>query len=119
MPAEKEVEVIIAKDIARSEQYAENIINTVGEPLLVLDQDLRVVSASRFFYIFFEANKEDTIGQRIYDLGNRQWNIPRLRKLLETILPENSPFENYEVKHDVATIGNVPCCSMPDKSNGG
>jgi PAS domain S-box-containing protein len=86
-------------------EYAESVINTVREPLIVLDQDLRVVSVSRSFYEFFKVNPEDTVGQLIYDLGNKQWDIPKLRELLETILPEKATFENYEVEHDFAGIG--------------
>ena len=85
--------------------YAENIINTVREPLIVLDQDLRVVSVSRSFYEFFKVKSAETVGQLIYDLGNKQWDIPKLRELLETILPQKATFDNYEVEHDFATIG--------------
>ena len=91
--------------VKKSEEYSENIINTVREPLIVLDQDLRVVTASRSFFDFFKVNPEDTVGQLIYDLGNKQWDIPKLRELLETILPEKATFDNYEVEHDFATIG--------------
>ena len=86
-------------------EYAESIINTVREPLIALDQDLRVVSVSRSFYDFFRVKPEETMGQLIYDLGNKQWDIPKLRELLETILPEKTSFDNYEVEHDFATIG--------------
>ena len=100
----KELEAMkIADDAAR--EYAESLINTVREPLIVLDQDLRVVTASRSFYEFFKVIPEDTEGQLIYDLGNKQWDIPKLRELLETILPEKATFDNYEVEHDFATIG--------------
>src|SRR3970040_2746098 len=85
--------------------YSESIINTVREPLIVLDQNLRVLSVSRSFYEFFKVKPEDTIGQLIYDLGNKQWNIPKLRELLETILPQKATFDNYEVEHDFTTIG--------------
>jgi PAS domain S-box-containing protein len=86
-------------------EYAESIVNTVREPLIVLDQDLRVVSASRAFYEFFKADPKETVGQLIYDLGNKQWNIPELRELLETILPQKTTFDNYEVEHDFAGVG--------------
>jgi len=86
-------------------EFAENIINTVREPLLVLDKDLRVIKASRSFYDFFKVSSDETIGTLIYDLGNHQWNIPKLRELLETILPEKTTFDNYEVEHDFSTIG--------------
>jgi PAS domain S-box-containing protein len=93
----------IAEDEAR--EYSESIINTVREPLIVLDQDLRVVTASRSFYSVFRVKPEETVGQLIYDLGNKQWNIPKLRELLEKILPEKTSFDSYEVEHDFATIG--------------
>ncbi len=93
----------ISEDAAR--EYAESLINTVREPLIALDQDLRVVSVSRSFYEFFKVNPEETVGQLIYDLGNKQWDIPKLRELLETILPQKATFDNYEVEHDFAGIG--------------
>jgi two-component system cell cycle sensor histidine kinase PleC len=96
-------ETKISEDAAR--EFSESIINTIREPLISLDQDLRVVSASRSFYEFFKVNPEETLGQLIYDLGNKQWDIPKLRELLETILPEKATFDNYEVEHDFATIG--------------
>lgn len=86
-------------------ELAENIINTVREPLIVLNNQLRVVKASRSFYHFFMVTPEETIGKIIYDLGNNQWDIPELRDLLEKILPEQTRFENYEVKHDFSSIG--------------
>ena len=102
--ARKELEATkISEDEAR--EYAESIINTVREPLIALDQDLRVVSASRSFYEVFKVNPKETVGQLIYDLGNKQWDIPKLRELLETILPEKATFDNYEVEHDFSTIG--------------
>ena len=89
----------------KSLEYAESIIDTVREPLMVLDQELRVVSVSRSFYGVFKVKPEETVGQLIYDLGNKQWDIPKLRELLETILPQKAFFDNYEVVHDFATIG--------------
>jgi two-component system CheB/CheR fusion protein len=100
----KELEVTKqSEDEAR--EYAESIIDTVREPLIALDQDLRVVLVNRSFYEFFKVKPEETVGQLIYDLGNKQWNIPKLRELLETILPQKTTFDNYEVEHDFATIG--------------
>ena len=100
----KELEVI-KKSADEASEFAESVINTVREPLISLDQDLRVVTASRSFYEFFKVNPEDTVGQLIYDLGNHQWDIPKLRELLETILPQKASFDNYEVEHDFTTIG--------------
>ena len=88
-----------------SRDYSESIINTVREPLMALDQDLRVVTVSRSFYEVFKVKPEDTVGQLVYDLGNKQWDIPRLRELLETILPKRAAFDNYEVEHVFAGIG--------------
>ena len=89
----------------KSLEYAESIIDTVREPLIVLDQDLRVVTVSRSFYDAFKVKSEETIGQLIYDIGNKQWDIPNLRELLETILPQKTFFDHYEVEHDFATLG--------------
>ena len=102
--ARKELEVTkISEDEAR--EYAESIINTVRKPLIVLDHDLRVVTVSRSFYEVFKVNPEETVGQLIYDLGNKQWDIPKLRDLLEDILPKKAAFDDYEVEHDFTTIG--------------
>ncbi|MGD0856524.1 MAG: PAS domain S-box protein [Dehalococcoidia bacterium] len=100
----KELEVIkkIADEVS---EFAESVINTVREPLISLDQDLRVVTVSRSFYDFFKVKPEETVGQLIYDLGNKQWDIPKLRELLETILPQKTTFDNYEVEHNFAIIG--------------
>lgn len=86
-------------------EYAENIVDAVREPLVVLDGDLRVVSASRSFYEFFKVKPEETEKQLIYDLGNHQWDIPKLRELLEDIIPRNATFYDFEVKHDFLDIG--------------
>ncbi|MBU0988134.1 MAG: PAS domain-containing protein, partial [Proteobacteria bacterium] len=96
---------IIKKTADEAHEFADSVINTVREPLISLDQDLRVVSVSRSFYEFFKVKPEETVGQLIYDLGNKQWDIPKLRELLETILPEKTSFDNYEVEHDFTTIG--------------
>jgi len=85
--------------------YAESIIETVREPLVVLDGDLRVVTAGQSFYDIFKVTPQETEGKLIYEIGNRQWDIPELRGLLEDILPMNNTFNDYEVKHDFETIG--------------
>jgi PAS domain S-box-containing protein len=85
--------------------YADNIIATLREPFLVLDKDLRVVTANRSFYQAFDAAKEETQGRFIYDLGDGQWDIPRLRTLLEEVLPQNHSFEGFEVENDFASLG--------------
>ena len=96
---------VIKQSADEASDFAESVINTVHEPLISLDKDLRVVTVSRSFYEFFKVKPEETVGQLIYDLGNKQWNIPKLRELLETILPQKTSFDNYEVEHDFTTIG--------------
>ncbi|MFQ5793311.1 MAG: histidine kinase dimerization/phospho-acceptor domain-containing protein, partial [Acidobacteriota bacterium] len=85
--------------------YAEAIVDTVRQPLVVLDADLRVLSANRSFFQTFQVTSEETVGKRLYDLGDRQWDIPRLRMLLEDILPANTSFDDFEVDHDFPAIG--------------
>ena len=94
------------KILTGSREFAESIINTVREPLIVLDKDLRVVSASSSFYEVFKVKPAETLGQYIYDLGNHQWDIPKLRELLETILPRKTSFDDYEVEYDFSDIGH-------------
>lgn len=91
--------------IQDAHKLAESIVDTVHEPLVVLDGALKVIFASHSFYQSFQVTREDTVGRKIYDLGNRQWDIPRLRELLETILPSNQVFEGYQVEHDFPAIG--------------
>ena len=88
-----------------SMEYAENIVETVREPLLVLDSNLHIISANAAFYSTFKVTPAETIGNFIYELGNRQWNIPALRVLLENILPQNTVFNDYEVDHLFQNIG--------------
>jgi chemotaxis protein methyltransferase CheR len=71
----------------------------------VLDEELRVLVASRSFYRAFEATPQQTEGRPLYELGDGQWNIPSLRKLLEDIIPHHTTIEEFEVEHDSATIG--------------
>ncbi|OGR16043.1 MAG: hypothetical protein A2X81_07980, partial [Desulfobacterales bacterium GWB2_56_26] len=97
--------MIEGKILTQSNEYFESVINTVREPLISLDQDFRVVTASRSFYTFFKVTPKETVGQLIYDLGDKQWDIPKLRELLETILPQKTSFDDYEVEHDFNTIG--------------
>jgi PAS domain S-box-containing protein len=100
-------ELKLAKaEAQRARIYAENVIETLREPLLVLDSALKILSANRSFYATFQVKPEETIGSYIYDLGNRQWDIPRLRLLLEDILPQNTHFDDFEVEHDFPVIGH-------------
>ena len=95
-----------AEETQAAREYAEAIVETVREPLLVLGRDLQVKTANRAFYRTFQASSEDTEGQFIYDLGDGQWDIPQLRTLLEEILPQNTQFEGFGVEHSFPKIGH-------------
>ena len=96
-------ELAQAAQVARD--YAESIVDTIREPLVVLDAGLRVVSASQSFYEVFQVRPEETEGRLIYELGNRHWDIPQLRELLEDILPQYNSFKDFRVTHNFETIG--------------
>lgn len=81
------------------------VIDVVREPVIILDTDLRVIMANEPFYRTFQVASEDTEGKILYTLGNGQWNIPALRKLLENILPQNTFFKGFEVTHEFPVIG--------------
>ena len=84
----------------------DNILGSIREPLVLLDSDLKVVKANHSFYQIFNVKPDETEGMLIYDLGNRQWDIPRLKELLEDILPQNIIFNDFEVEHNFETIGH-------------
>lgn len=82
------------------------IVDTIHEPFLVLDADLRIIVASRSFYEKFEVKKEETQGKLLYEIGNGQYNIPALRHFLKRIIPEHAVMKEYKIVHDFLTIGN-------------
>ncbi|MHA1753662.1 MAG: PAS domain S-box protein [Candidatus Helarchaeota archaeon] len=86
-------------------QFTENVINTVREPLIILDKNHYIVLANQAFYNKFQVTPEEVEKHLIYDLGNQQWAIPELKKLLEEILPKNTTIESYELEHDFKNIG--------------
>jgi signal transduction histidine kinase/DNA-binding response OmpR family regulator len=87
------------------ETYAQDIVDTVREPLLILDTTLRVQSGNRAFYRTFKVSPGETENQLIYELGNGQWDIPALRTLLEDIVPTSSVFNDFELEHDFPSLG--------------
>lgn len=91
--------------VKEARELAEGIVDTVREPLVVLDGAMRVVTASRAFYRTFRATAEETVGCLLYDLGSRQWDIPALRDLLEHVLPKNRSFDDFTVEQDFPGIG--------------
>lgn len=84
---------------------AQGIVDTVADPLLVLDANLRVQAASRSFFETFKVDRYETIGQPLHELGNGQWDIPELRGLLEDVIPKATAVVNYEVSHDFPELG--------------
>ncbi len=93
-------------ELQAARDYAQNIIATIREPLVVLDGELRVVSASAAFYETFQVTPAATEGRLLYEVGQRQWDIPSLRQLLEEVLPKSARFEGFRVEHDFPTIGH-------------
>jgi nitrogen-specific signal transduction histidine kinase len=85
--------------------YIKTVVDIVREPILILDKDLRIMAANDCFYQTFQVEHTDTEGKIVYALGNGQWDIPALRKLLEDILPKNSFFKGFEVEHNFPFIG--------------
>ncbi len=95
-----------AEEAARTAQvYAEGIVATIHEPLLILTADLRVRSANRSFYGAFHSTPTETEGRLLHELGDGQWDIPELRRVLTEVLPQNQSFEDFEVTHDFPVIG--------------
>jgi len=92
-------------ELAAARAYAEDIVETIREPLLVLDADLRVQRANPAFYQFFQIEPAETEQRLLFDLENRQWDIPALRTLLEDLLPTNHSFTDYVMEHTFARIG--------------
>src|SRR3989344_4106314 len=85
--------------------YMETLIDVARESFIILDSDLRVIGANPIFYQTFQVSKEQTENKLLYDLGNGQWDIPELRKLLEEVLPDKKVVRDFEVTHDFESIG--------------
>ena len=98
--SENDLEKKAVSDIAASD-----IVETVPSALIILDKNLNITSANRAFYQTFRTSAGETEGCHIYELGNRQWDIPALRTLLESVIPHRASVEGFEVEHDFPTIG--------------
>lgn len=97
--------MINLQNIEDAQKLAQAIVNTIPEPFVVLDDHFHVLAASRSFYAAFKVNPEHTHGKLLYSLGDGQWDIPALRILLETIIPEKTAMDGFEVEHDFPHIG--------------
>jgi len=93
------------EQVTAARNYAESIVATIAEPLLILDKSLRVKSANGAFYKTFKVTRQETESVLVYDLGDGQWNIPRLRELLEEILPQKAAIHDFDVTHNFPAIG--------------
>lgn len=85
--------------------YIKTVVDILREPVLVLDKDFKIMAANECFYKTFKVLEKDTEGKVVYKLGNGQWNIPALKKLLEDILPKHTFFKGFEVSHEFPKIG--------------
>jgi len=85
--------------------YIKTVVDVLREPVIILDKHFKVLAANESFYKLFQVEPKDTEGKNIYKLGNGQWDIPALRKLLEDILPKNTFFKGFEVEHNFPSIG--------------
>jgi two-component system CheB/CheR fusion protein len=95
----------LEESMKAAKKYTESVISTVREPLVVLDKAMHVVHANKSFYKTFHVSPEETEHHILFELGNGQWNIPDLRKLLENILPGKKSFDDFKVEHDFPGIG--------------
>ena len=95
---------LLQRQLLATRDYAEAVIEAVP-PLLVLDDHLRVQTANKSFCRRFRISARETVNRPVYELGNGQWNIPELRKLLEEVLPQKSFFKDFEVTHEFESIG--------------
>ena len=99
-------EIISLNEIlSDARDYAEAIIATIYEPMLILDKDFKVKSANKSFYKYFGVKEDETEGVLLYDLGNGQWDIPALHDLLEKVIPRNTSFQEFEIKHNFPHLG--------------
>lgn len=90
----------------KSWTYIKTVVDVVREPVVILDKKFRVMAANESFYRVFQVDPQDTEQKIVYELGNGQWDIPSLRKLLEDILPKNTFFKGFEVTHEFPSIGH-------------
>ena len=96
----------LKRTLDQMREYADTIVDSVREPILVLDNNLRVTAVNPAFCRAFAVSREKTEGRLVYEVGNGQWNAPRLRELLEEIIPRNSRVDDFEVCYEFPQIGS-------------
>lgn len=106
----------------KSWAYIKIVVDIAREPILILDKDLCVLTANESFYRTFQVDIKDTEKKLIYELGNGQWDIPAMRKLLEYILPKNNFFKGFEIIHEFPFVGRkvmiINACQIHFKEDG-
>lgn len=90
----------------RSWTYIKTVVDVANQPVLVLDKKMRIMSANKSFYSMFEASPDETISKTLFELGNKQWDLPELKVMLEEILPKNNFFKGFEVDLTFPKIGH-------------
>jgi two-component system CheB/CheR fusion protein len=109
------------EQLSESYEYSEAVFGTIREAVIVLDRNLRVKNANTAFYQIFNVSEEETIGKLVHELGNRQWNIPKLRQMLEDIVNQGNSFHGFEVQHQFPHIGQktmlINARSLPRENN--
>jgi len=93
------------KESSRNWQLTQSIVDTIRDPLVVLESDMTIVTASKAFLTMFEIAEAEAIGRRVSELGQHQWDVPALRHLMEKVLPENKPIESFEIEDDFPGLG--------------
>lgn len=93
------------KESKRNSLLVQSIVDTIRDPLVVLESDMTIVTASRAFLTMFGITQAETHGRRVAELGQHQWDVPALRHVMEKVLPENKPFENFEIEQDFPGLG--------------
>jgi two-component system, OmpR family, phosphate regulon sensor histidine kinase PhoR len=101
----KDIATLTVEDLVVIYAYADAIVETVRQPLVILGDDLSIKTANKAFFDTFKVTKEDTYGKKIFDLGNGQWDIDKLRELLLTILPRDTQFFDFEITHIFEGVG--------------
>lgn len=98
-------ERLARKESKRNSLLVQSIVDTIRDPLVVLESDMTIVTASKAFLTMFGITQAETHGRRVAELGQHQWDVPALRHVMEKVLPENKPFENFEIEEDFPGLG--------------
>jgi two-component system CheB/CheR fusion protein len=105
------------EQLDRTRQYTESIVNTIRDPLIIMDKDLRIKRATAGFFKNFHLTENETEGQYIYEIGNRMWDIPRLRELLDELLPARQELNDFELIHTFPSVGKRVFCLNAKRIN--